>query len=221
MTHALALIVLAPAALALRAPCNQPSRPQSALSRRAVVGAGAALLVAPATAGAAPSAAEVDAAVQSVRKAQACKTASCQKATSEQLRSILAFEDAPRNARGTPARRLPTVSSKRFRGLKPGTPSRIKLKLLAPEGEVPQIMWLVEKDTGRVLSCRSWTQEERDAGGPAKMLWISIFTEDELAAVSREPLVSRTYWSDDGLWESEPFTLGQYLPTGDASSDDA
>ena len=80
--------------------------------------------------------------------------------------------------------------------------------LANPEGR-DAISGLAERDSGRVLSARAFTEPPTETAPSLK--FDNRYTEEELALVQSVPLVIRTYWSADGLWELPAFTLADVL----------
>ena len=185
-------------------------------SRRAVVTTGAAsLLLGPSRSA---QALDVDAAVPVAVGGIKCKVSSCMINVMDDLTKLLDASSSAGscNAKGSASMRLPSsVTGKKLQGLKEGTPTRIKLKVafadtnLGTADNYVQMMWLAERDSGRVLSARAFTEPQTETA--PRFAFDNRYTEEELGRVQSVPLVIRTYWSGDGLWELPAFTLGDLL----------
>ena len=186
------------------------------VARRAIVTAGAASLIALPPHRWVAHALDVDAAVPVALEGAKCKASSCQYKVLDDLGTLLDTKSIPRNAKGTSAMRLPSsVSGKRLQGLKEGTPTRIKMKItfadnnLGTADNYVQMLWMAERDSGRVLSARAFAAPPTE--DPPRLAFDNRYADDELARIQDTPLVIRAYWSADGLWELPPFSFSDLL----------
>ena len=145
-----------------------------------------------------------------------CKTASCQTKVLTELGSLLDIAGVPKNAKGKSSERNPTsVVGKRLQGLKEDAPTRLKIKIAFDQqfGDADnyvQFLWLAEQESGRVLSAKPFTAAASET--PPSLAFDGKYTEAELQSIASRPLVVRTYWSGDGLWElPAPFTFADIL----------
>lgn len=164
--------------------------------------AAAAITVAPAAAHA-RTVDDLRAALPTALEGAACKSAGCQTKSIDELRALLDVTGVPH----APTCRTPSSRFKKLNGLKPGTPSRIKLTLRPPAqaDERVELLWLAEKASGRVLAARGFAADRSESD--PKLTFIGIYSDDELEAARRVQLVSRALWSRSGLCESAPYTF--------------
>ena len=159
----------------------------------------------------------MDAAIPVAVDGVKCRAASCQVRVIDDLTKLLDTASvSSRNAKGSASTRLPaSVSGKKLQGLKEGTPTRIKLKIAFADGNLGtadnfvQMLWLAERESGRVLCARAFTEPQSESA--PRLAFDNRYTEEQLASFQSVPLVVRSYWSGDGLWELPEFTLAELL----------